>query len=393
MELSIRTVHGPAPGTQPLEIVERKGIGHPDTMCDGIAERVCVRLCRHYRERFGAILHHNVDKVLLVGGVSRAAFGGGELTVPLEVYLAGRVTTEHRGEHIPADSIAIDACRDWLREHLRFLDADRDVKIIPRFRPGSPELSSLVGRVRANDTSCGVGFAPATDLERTVLAVEKSLNAADTKRVHPEIGEDVKVMGVRHGGEIVLTIGCAFVGRHVVDLDDYARKKSGAAALALEAARVVTALDVKAFVNLGDDLDRGDVYLTVTGTSAECGDDGEVGRGNRVGGLITPHRPMTLEAAAGKNPVSHVGKLYSVVARRIAESIARETEDVLDARCFLVSQIGRPVDDPQMADVRIVLGHAGAHHLRRHVENCVHRELGALDAIREELLAEHIALF
>jgi S-adenosylmethionine synthetase len=50
------------------------------------------------------------------------------------------------------------------------------------------------------------------------------------------------------------------------------------------------------------------VYLTVTGTSAEAGDDGEVGRGNRVNDLITPYRPISLEAAAGKNPVTHVGQ-------------------------------------------------------------------------------------
>ncbi len=89
--------------------------------------------------------------------------------------------------------------------------------------------------------------------------------------------------------------------------------------------------------------DAGDVFLTVTGTSAEAGDDGEVGRGNRTCGLITPYRSITLEAAAGKNPVSHVGKLYNLVASRIAAAITAEIPDVPDAACVLVSQIGRPV--------------------------------------------------
>ena len=58
--------------------------------------------------------------------------------------------------------------------------------------------------------------------------------------------------------------------------------------------------------------DESGIYLTVTGLSAEQGDDGEVGRGNRVNGLITPSRAMSLEAAAGKNAVAHVGKLYNL---------------------------------------------------------------------------------
>ena len=48
-----------------VEIVEHKGIGHPDTMCDALAEAFGVALARDYRERFGRVLHFNVDKALL----------------------------------------------------------------------------------------------------------------------------------------------------------------------------------------------------------------------------------------------------------------------------------------------------------------------------------------
>jgi len=397
MELIVRTREGGSPGDQPVEVVERKGLGHPDSICDGIAEHVCVALCRHYLERFGVILHHNVDKVLLCGGASRPAFGGGEVTEPIEIYLAGRATAEHGGARIPIHDIATQACREWLRANLRLVDVDRHVRIVSRLRPGSTDLTRLFARGAAaplaNDTSCGAGFAPFTDLERTVLAVAQALNARDTRQAHPEIGEDVKVMGVRRGDRIQLTVGCAFVGRFISGIDDYAARKAAAAELATAAARGTTALPVEVAINAADDLARSDVFLTVTGTSAEAGDDGEVGRGNRVCGLITPYRPMTLEAAAGKNPVSHVGKIYNVLASRIAASIAREL-GADDATCILVSQIGRPVDDPQIVDVGLVTktkAKAGSPEVE--VTGIVRAQLARLGALRDELLEERTPVF
>ena len=401
MELIVRTHDGPAPGALPIEVVERKGLGHPDTICDAIAEHFCVRLCHLYRERFGVILHHNVDKVLLCGGAARPAFGGGEILEPIELHMAGRVTREYRGETVPLDELAVDACREWLGEFLPHLDAERHVRIITHFRPGSGDLIRLFAGdpgsagPRANDTSCGAGFAPFTDLERVVLAVEQRLNSAETKQQHPEIGADVKVMGVRQGSRIVLTVGCAFVDRFIKDPGDYARKKAGATALALEAAQQATGLDVRVGMNVADDVERGDVFLTVSGTSAEAGDDGEVGRGNRTSGLITPYRPMTLEAAAGKNPVSHVGKLYNILAGRIATMIATEIEEVIDTSCLLVSQIGRPVHDPQVADVRVVGDGRGrpAEDFSGVVGQIVHDQMSTLVTLRDELLEERVTIY
>jgi S-adenosylmethionine synthetase len=65
----------------------------------------------------------------------------------------------------------------------------------------------------------------------------------------------------------------------------------------------------------------GGTYLSLLGTSAEDADSGQVGRGNRVNGLIAMNRPMGTEATTGKNPVSHVGKIYSVLAHRLARQI------------------------------------------------------------------------
>ena len=393
MEIITRT-RAEWPEDAPVEVVERKGLGHPDTLCDAIAERVCVALCRYYIAHFGTILHHNVDKVLLCGGTSRPRFGGGELVQPIEIYLAGRATAEWRGVRVPIDEIAIAACREVLAERLPRDRDDRNVRVISRIRPGSTDLTALFGRgdvPLANDTSCGVGFAPLTELEHVVLDVEHVLNAPGTKVEHPELGTDVKVMGIRRRDRVDLAIACAFIDRHVQSLDAYVAKKLDAHRIVLTAVARASALGASIVVNAADDVAHGAVYLTVTGTSAEAGDDGEVGRGNRVNGLITPYRPMTMEAAAGKNPVSHVGKLYNVVANRIAATIVADFPDTFAATCTLVSQIGAPIREPSVVDVAI----AGTvcDRIRTRIDEIVHGHLANLERLREELLSGSIDLF
>ncbi len=392
MQISIRAGTGWSPAERPVEVVERKGHGHPDTICDGIAEHVSVRLSRFYLERFGVILHHNVDKVLLCAGRARPAFGGGDVLEPVEVYLAGRATEEYAGVRIPTHEIAIAACREWLRDQLPELDGDKPARIVSRLRPGSVDLTHLFARSGrtppANDSSCGVGFAPLTDLEATVLAVERGLNSRELKRLHPEIGTDIKVMGIRHGQRIELTVACAFVGRHVKDVPDYARRKDEVREHIFGIGRGVTGCDLSVDVNAADDIERGDVYLTVTGTSAEAGDDGEVGRGNRPCGLITPYRAMSIEAVAGKNPVSHVGKLYNVLAGRIASEIVASVPGVRGATCVAVSQIGRPIDEPHTVDVELAL--EGAPDRRAYqtaVQSIVHTRLAGITSLKDELVA------
>ena len=382
MSLSVTALEGPSPASLPMEIVERKGLAHPDTICDALAENLSVSLSRFYVERFGTILHHNVDKALLCGGAARAAFGGGEVLEPIEIYLAGRATTEFRGVKVPVDDIAVEASRKWLKENIRFLDPERHVRIYPRIRPTSSDLASLFAQAHgaaappANDTSFAVGYAPLDILESIVLAVEQYLNSREIKASHPAIGEDIKVMGARLGEAIRLTVACAIVDRHVTGLDDYFAKKAAIADLALAAARDLTADPVCVELNTADGNAPDSIYLTVTGTSAEAGDDGQVGRGNRVNGLITPYRPMSIEAAAGKNPVTHVGKLYNVLAQRIAGSIVREVIGVQEAYCGLLSQIGRPINEPQFIDVKVRL-----------------KDRAALDALRPgiaELTRSHV---
>jgi len=384
----------------PVEIVERKGIGHPDTICDALAEELSRTLCRFYLDNFGLILHHNVDKALLWGGASQPAFGGGKITAPMEIFLAGRATSEYKGIKVPIAELVEQSCTNWLQTNFHALDAKRDVKLHSLIRPGSADLVELylrqekTGIALANDTSCGVGYAPLSELERIVLQVEQTLNASETKQAHPEIGEDIKVMAVRHHDTIELTIACAFIDRFIADSNDYLLKKTQLARLAENIAKTVSHRDITVSVNTADDVDADSLYLTVTGTSAESGDDGEVGRGNRANGLITPYRPMNMEAAAGKNPVTHVGKLYNIVARQIAYALVQEIEEVDEASCFLVSRIGSPIKQPSIADVRLCLknkGNIGA--IRMHVDNIINNKLENMDQIRQDIVNGRIPVY
>jgi S-adenosylmethionine synthetase len=342
-----------------VEVVERKGLGHPDTICDALADTFSRNLCREYLKRHGSVLHHNVDKALLRGGCATPAFGGGAILAPISIYLAGRAVTEVGGETLPIEEIAVEGSRAWMRANLHALDTDRHVHIHNLVRPGSQDLQELFSRrpqseiLLANDTSIGLGCAPMSPLERLVLAAEKRINSRDRTRTHPAWGEDVKIMGVRLGAAIRLTVACAMIGRYLSHIDDYFDEKAAVEDLLRSLAIEHGFPQCSVNVNVADDLQKNAIYLTVTGTSAEAGDDGEVGRGNRVNGLITPYRPMSLEAVAGKNPVTHVGKIYNVLAREIAETLVKSEPDITAAQCFLVGQIGVPVTEPALLHIKL----------------------------------------
>lgn len=338
-----------------IEMAERKGIGHPDTICDLIAEEVSIALCNYYINEFGSILHHNVDKALLVGGKSLTAYKGGKIIQPIELYIAGRATSEVKGKKIPVEEIAINTAKNWLRNNLRFLDIEKHIVIIPKIRSGSAGLIDLFERFScgetplANDTSFGVGFYPYTFLEEKVLEAEYLLNSPNTKEKFPFIGEDIKIMGVKSMQFLQFTVAIAMIDKFIESIDDYKQKIN----LAKEFIREELGLyNASIDINTADNYQTESIYLTVTGTSAEGGDDGQVGRGNRVNGLITPYRPMSLEASAGKNPVSHVGKIYNHFAVDLSKAICTEGF-AEEANVFIVSQIGKPVNQPQLLDIRL----------------------------------------
>ncbi|NPA12674.1 MAG: methionine adenosyltransferase [Aquificae bacterium] len=358
--ITIGSLDFPKVSEQPVEIVERKGTGHPDTICDALGEELSIALSQLYREECGAIMHHNVDKALLIGGIADPQFGGGRIISPIEIYLTGRAINEINGKRLPVEELAIETAHKWLKDNIPNLDISNHIIVYPKLKPGSKDLVELFERFQlkgevplANDTSFGVGYAPFDDIENIVYQLERKLNSKEFKKDHPYVGEDIKIMGVRNGDNIRITIAMAFVDRYVSSVNDYIEKKEAVLKYAIEEAQKLTDRNVEVFLNTADDPDNNSVYITVTGTSAEAGDDGQIGRGNRVNGLITPYRPMSLEAAAGKNPVSHIGKIYNTAAMDMAERIVNEIPEVEEVYVYLVSQIGKPITEPQVCDVKL----------------------------------------
>lgn len=379
-------------GQQQVELVERKGVGHPDSMCDGIMEAISVALCGLYRETTGQVLHHNVDKGFLVAGQSTPALGGGTVEAPMRLILGDRATMVWQGQRLPVADVAEATAKDWLQTHLRFVDPDQHVVFQHVMQPGSPELVDLFARSTrgANDTSAAVGYAPLTETERCVLRAERYLNSSDFKRRFPVAGEDVKVMGGRRGRHLTLTVAMAFVDRFVPHAQAYVDLKAAIVA-DLErylAADLVDLDGVKVCLNMLDHPERGlgGMYLTVLGTSAEGGDSGQVGRGNRVNGVINLHRPMGTEAAAGKNPVSHVGKIYTLLSQHMAQHLYSAVAGLAEVAVWLCSQIGQPVQRPWMTAVQVILlPGAHLHDIETTVRETVAADLAALPTFMDQL--------
>lgn len=368
------------------EICEHKGIGHPDTITDAVCEAAAVGLALDYERAFGHVLHFNVDKGLLAAGQSEPRFGGGRIVEPVKLILCGRATDP--GGRFDIRDTAIGAARRCLAQRLRA--GDEGFLISAEIRPGSADLRRIYGGSRgvpvANDTSFGVGYAPYSPLEQQVLALSAILKSAEFHARFPAGGDDFKIMGQRRGASCVFTLAIAFIDRHVANVPDYFRIKRDiqdylAPALPDDCRLRINALDEPRAT------DESGLYLTVSGLSAEMGDDGQVGRGNRANGLITPGRPMSLEAVAGKNPASHVGKIYNVLAREIACDICAQLPAVAEATVQLLSTIGQPIDEPALAIVQVgnaaILNRA----LQQKIAAIVDRHFDDIDAFIRQLSA------
>lgn len=378
---------------QRIEIVERKGLGHPDYICDAVMDSISIRLSKEYLEKAGSILHHNVDKSLLVAGEAEPRFGGGIIKQPMLFVFGDRATSEFNGVKIDVEQMAITTAKEWFKRNMRFVDPEKHVRYQVELKPGSTGLVDIFKRkgkvLGANDTSAAVGYAPMTRTEQIVLKTEQFLNSKDFKYSFPESGEDIKVMGFRSNNHLHLTISMAFVDRFINSEVEYFEKK----------AKILE--EIEKFVEANTDFESVDVqlntldvggrglgglYLTVLGTSADSGDSGQVGRGNRVNGLISLNRPFCSEAAAGKNPVSHVGKIYNVLTFRIARHVYDEVPEVEEVYIWLLSKIGSPIDQPAVAAAQVVMkGNNSLEKVRNEIGEVLDYELENIEKFCNEL--------
>src|SRR3989442_6090315 len=347
---------------QELEIVERKGLGHPDHICDAVMNEVSISLSREYIKRYGIVMHHNIDKALLAAGAVRRNFGGGEVKRPMLMVFGDRATYEVDGDPVPIDEIAVSTAKKWFKKNLRFVDPERHVRYQVELARGSEALRDIFSRkgrfYGANDTSAAVGYAPLTDTERIVLHTERYINSPSFKKEFPETGEDVKIMGSREGKHLNLTIALAFVDKFIENENQYFKRKAEVVDEVTRFAKSRIKQDeLTVSINTLDKRRRGmgGIYLTVLGTSADDGDGGQVGRGNRPNGLRPLNRPTCSEAAAGKKPGSHVGKIYNLLTYWIAGHVHQKVTGIKEVYVWLLSQIGRPINEPKVAGVELIL--------------------------------------
>ncbi len=396
------------------ELVERKGIGHPDTVCDAVADACSRALCAYYLENYDRVYHHNVDKAALVGGTAKPEFGGGLIIQPQYFLIVGRainqILTEcgdgkNKLDYIPVATICIETQRKVLSDIFRNLDLNRDIQFDYAVRPGSIDLTGVFDDSHhtddvplANDTSFGVGYAPYSDVEKIALEAEYMINSNKFKKKCKGSGEDIKVMVQRIGNEVGITVAAAMVSKYIEDASEYVSYTNQIRDAVLDlASDVIPERDVTCQVNVADNIEKGIMFLTITGTSAEAGDDGEVGRGNRSNGLITPCRTMSLEAVCGKNPINHVGKLYNIMSTEIAREIFQRGQgNIVEAHVRLLSQIGRPITDPWIASIELIEAENVNFESVRKIADEVFEEKMGKDSfldLRKRLIAGEVQVF
>ena len=347
-----------------FEFVERKGLGHPDTLCDAIAERASVYYSRHCIERFGRVAHHWFDKVMLVGGEADVSFGHGELVKPYRVVVAGKGAFRVGEYRIPLEEILRTAAADVCSEVLTGFDATRHLQVecavvdhqgagrrASRYRPTTVDELPFADEKRrvSNDANLLSAFAPLSVVERSVLGVEQYINGAGFKAANPDTGSDVKVIGIRHQEELRFIVSVPWIASRVGSEAEYSKRseevKQDIARYLQDIARCSIELTFNP-TDLG-----GSPYFTALGTVADTGDVGVVGRGNRANGLITPMRPMSIEAPAGKNPLDHTGKIYTVVAQQLSNAIHALTGKPNEV--YIATAKETPIGDAESIAIRV----------------------------------------
>jgi S-adenosylmethionine synthetase len=391
-EIVLERLQRPPIAEQKFEIVERKGLGHPDSICDAVMEEIARAINGEYQKRFGEILHNNIDKGLLVAGRVSRRLGGGRVLRPMELVIGDRATSRVGKVRIPIKEIAIGAAGEWFRKSLRHVNPDRHLKYRVVLAQGSEELTDIFRRetaVReANDTSAAVGYAPLSETEQMILWVERYLNSPTFKAAFPETGEDVKVMGVRADRSLNLTVAMPLLCQAISSEAAYFHKKEEIVQALRRALPPSPSLDnVRLTLNALDREGRGlgGMYLSLLGTSAEDADSGQVGRGNRVNGVIPLNRPVSAEAAAGKNPMSHIGKIYNVLSHRMAEQIYQRVGGLVEVYVWLVGQIGQSIDQPWAAVQLLPAAGAEFEVLGRGAQQVIDQELARMPEFCVEL--------
>nr|WP_233518563.1 methionine adenosyltransferase [Streptomyces corynorhini] len=313
-----------------VEVVERKGLGHPDTLADSIAELASIRYSEYCLTEFGAVLHHNLDKVAVLGGRARFGDSDGTYDRPVRIVFGGRASASFGGRAIPLREILEAAAAEQLRsalpgfEHIiwEVRHETTDSSKFPHwFAPR--HLSDLPERPVAfsNDTALLVGTAPRTLAETVALLTESHF------RRRPWAGSDIKALVIRNGSAFTVTACVPAVAGHLTTSAEFEDAVTDAARdlTAQLAKRLPGPIEVVCNTRNTRSGPLSGQYFTVSGSAIDYGEDGLVGRGNARSGLITPGQQAGNEALFGKNPAYHVGKVGGWLADEAALALARRT--------------------------------------------------------------------
>lgn len=92
--------------------------------------------------------------------------------------------------------------------------------------------------------------------------------------------------------------------------------------------------------------------------------------------------------------VDRLGELFNVVAQMAADRIYKEVPGICEVYVRLLSQIGAPIDMPQVASAAVVLEHGVAvESLRNDLENIIDDQLSHITDVTQLILSGSVRLF
>lgn len=349
------------PESLPIEVVERKGVGHPDSLADALANEVSVSFSQYCRSKFGCVLHHNVDKLFIGAGHFRNNFGLCERIRPIQVRTNGRMSNMFGNEQIDIESIQRQAISTYLLRVLPRIK-EEDVVIVPNatqhtkinhwFTPRNRADIPDADNPKANDTSFCVSHWPPTLAETVAYRLERYFWEAKDGFAIPrfsEIGQDIKVLVLRQGKQLEVTLCVPSQSMYTSSYEHYKEiiryHEVQLQVLATEIASEYKQ-EVSVHVNQHQHL-----YMLGLGSCIECGEEGLVGRGNTISGIISSHRVHTQESWAGKNPVYHTGRVLGYLTAKLARVIS----DRLRIKCSVsaMTRFGDSLIPPRFLGISV----------------------------------------
>jgi len=362
--MNITINKGINPETSNFEIIERKGLGHPDTLADGIAEYLSNSYSKYCLEKFGYVLHHNLDKIYVSGGLVEFDFNKKpKILKPMTIYINGRASVSFNNIKINIKVLLSRFAKDYLYEilpSLNFFENPIKIKFITNsfshnpywYKPRDEKDLPDNKKPYANDTSTVVGFYPLSNSEKKVIAIESFFYDENGLPRFEYVGQDIKVMLFRKGDDINITTNIPLMINSLNNFEDYQDKKKN----------IINELNdfllkefpgekIKLSVNTLDGSKPESHYTLLLGTCSEAGEEGLVGRGNKTNGLISTCRPISMEALHGKNPVYHVGKVLTYKANQIAKKIAQK----FDCHCYvyITTRAGEDISKPSYLNIQV----------------------------------------